>query len=48
MGPAAHPTRSVSVTLPLKFGRPSGFAFVNYKTEAQANEAVEKLNDGGE
>jgi len=35
----------LSVTIPMKFKRPSGFAFVSYKTEADANKAVEELND---
>jgi RNA recognition motif-containing protein len=35
------------VIIPQRFKRPSGFAFVHYKTEEEANKAVEQLNDQG-
>lgn len=38
---------SLNVTLPTRFKRPGGYAFVGYKTEEQANKAVEELNDQG-
>lgn len=41
-------THSSSVVLPLRFGKkPSGFGFVEYENEADAKNAVEKLNGSG-
>ena len=41
-------TGSIEVTLPLKFKRPSGYAFIAFKTEEQAQNALEKLKEEGE
>lgn len=41
-------TLSIEVTLPLKFKRPSGYAFIAFKTEEQAKNALEKLKEEGQ
>ena len=40
-------TRSLSVALPTRFNRPGGYAFVSYKEETEAKNAVEQLNGQG-